>query len=65
MRAEVSALLVDAFRVLVGLLSFACCARQVVEIDLYWSGNGLLPHATSRTVFPFTWQRLFLQDRLT
>jgi hypothetical protein len=57
--ADVAALPVDLFRVLVGLLALGYCARQLGEVDLYWGPDSLVPHAVSRSVFAFTWQPLF------
>ncbi len=57
--ADVAALPVDFFRVLVGLIALGYCARQLGEVDLYWGPDSLVPHAVSRSVFAFTWQPLF------
>lgn len=62
LRAEVPALSVDLFRVLVGLLTLAYCLRQLSEREAYWGPRGLVPHAISREVLGFTVQPLLPSD---
>lgn len=57
--APTGALPLDLFRVLVGLVAFGYCLRQLAGAPVFFGPDGLVPHAETRALFPFVWQPLF------
>jgi hypothetical protein len=60
--APTGALPLDLFRVLVGLIAFGYCLRQLADVPVFFAPDGLVPHAETQALFPFVWQPLFPPD---
>ncbi len=55
----VDALPLDVFRIAIGCLSLAYFARTLREAPLYSNPDGLVDHALTRFIFPYTWMGMF------